>query len=466
MAKETMKNSTVKMDAPSRSLRTYLAILIVSSALYFIRVPGYSIYVFDVAFALGLTFFPQYFLRISLNYMTTIVIFAASVLASIFYCSIDNRPFDVVQALIIILRFVQMTLCMNFLYNCVRSGRLTERDFAVPTLLALLIPLWGGLLIYFTVPDLAIEFGRYAGYLDNPNTMALYVVIVTPIFFTLLRFIRLPKILSLGLITAFGLSAAYTLVVSGSNSGIVLFVIVSIIGFVRGKLAFVFLFIFSIIMLLFEAHIIEFLSAWGRDVAGSEFRGIERTGRLITSVLSGNGINDLGSGNFRDLVRRFLFNQQFQDLGRIILGLGPGQSKLLFYGMTGSGNVTVHNFYLGLFLEFGVLGAISFLALAFHTLHRFRWNWDAFRVSSGFLLASTATPVLYLPFYWAALFSTLALITLSAAKRRARLDSGYSRFEGHDRVPLGVAKKSTRLTRPRVPAVTPSRGPNGPTLLY
>jgi hypothetical protein len=447
-----MNSTAATKSGASRSLRLYLAILIVSSALYFIRIPGYSIYVFDLAFAVGLLFFPQYFLRIPLTYTSTVVIFAASVFASIFYCAIDNRPLDVVQALTIILRFIQMTLCMNFLYNCVRSGRLETRDFARPVLVALLIPLWGGLVLYFTVRDLAVEFGRYAGFLDNPNTMALYVVIVTPIFLTLWRFMRLPKLLSFSLIATFMVSAAFSMLISGSNSGIVLFLAVTIIGIVRSRWTLVFLFVLAVIVLLFEAPLTDMFLSWGRDFAKSDFRGLARTGELITSVLSGKGINDLGSGNFRDFVRQFLFNQQFQDVWRIIWGLGPGQSKLLFFGLTNISNVTIHNFYFGLLLEFGVVGALSFLAMAFQTVRRLRWNVDAFRASSGFLLASTATPALYLPFYWTTLFSTLALITLASARRRAYAASETAASAGRiasRAAPRAQAARSAGIGRER-----------------
>ena len=141
------------------TLRIYMMTLIVCASLYFLRVPGTSVYIFDVVWLIGLALFPRHFLRMPLANYLALVAFSTATFASIWYVAFDGRPIDLLQAFIILMRFTQMAICANFLYNCARAGGIMPRDFWLPALIAILIPLWGGLALYSVSPHRHLSFG-------------------------------------------------------------------------------------------------------------------------------------------------------------------------------------------------------------------------------------------------------------------------------------------------------------------
>ncbi len=403
-------------------LRAYLATLVVCSALYFIRPPEISIYIFDIVWIAGLLAFPDKFLRMPRSISLALVLFALAMICSIVYVILERRPLDPGQALVILLRFSQMVICANFFFNCARSQRLEARDFVIPALLALLIPLWGGLALYWTAPDLAIVFDRYAGYFGNPNSLSLFIVVSTPIFFALLRFGLLSKPQTYTLMLAYLASAAYSLTLAGSNSGLLLFLVVLTLSFVGSLRGAVFMLVAALMGYLTLTAIEGYVLPWAQQMVLSDFAGSRRTGSLIISLLQGSDFSELGSQSYRFYIEDYLFGQQFADTWRVLWGLGPGQSKSLTYIFDGN-TVTIHNFYKAIFLEFGILGTISFALLAILTFKRFPWKYETWLLFSGFLLASLGTPVLYLPFFWAPLFAALAALTMASHRQQRSNDA-------------------------------------------
>ena len=275
----------------------------------------------------------------------------------------------------------------------------------------------GGLLLYLANPDAAIVFNRYAGYVDNPNAMALYIVVVTPVFFGLLRARVLPNYLSYPLIGIFFLTSLQSLVLAGSFSGMILFFIVIATTFLKSIKAVLLaaagaLAIYLTIQLFEHAVIL-----WAQDMAKSDFAGFRRTGNLILNVFFGFNTAELGSMSYRLQTQEFIFHKQFSDLFSIILGLGPGQSKLLIQQVDGN-SVTIHNFYLRVFAEFGILGSLAFIAMVYAFFRRYTWQYSSLRIVSGILLASMGTPALYLPFFWMPPLAAVAAMTLFARRLR------------------------------------------------
>lgn len=392
-------------------LSGYVMTLVVCSALYFIRPDQISFYIFDVLWLLGLLAFPRYFLRMPRECYFSMAIFYAASFISILYCEIEGRPLDPVQALVELARFTQMAVVANFFFNCARADVVFERHLITPALISILIPLLGGLLLYAVAPEQAMTFNRYSGYLDNPNSLALYVVVSTSIFFALMRIGDFSRLVSLGLVAGFLVTAVYSLVQSGSNSGIFLFlftIIISIVNSLRKAafLSFVLLFAYT-----FTTPIVNVLLDLAQAWSGSDVTGLSRISRMLFSLIQGYGVNELGSYSYRVEVRDHLFEQQFQGALRVLVGLGIGQSKNLIFVMDGN-SVTVHNFYLHIFVEFGLLGVFAFSFFVFVFLRRYMWNIDAVRLFSGFLIASIGTPILYLPFYWVPLFAAFAALTI------------------------------------------------------
>lgn len=405
-----MTVSVARSRGVKLTLRAYTMTLIVCASLYFLRAPGISIYIFDAVWLLGLAVLPRHFLRMPRATFLALVAFLTATLMSILYVSIDSRPSDPLQAVIILMRFTQMAICANFFYNCVRSGELAPRDFLVPALIALLIPLWGGLVLYQLQPDMAVVFNRYAGYFGNPNSMSLYIVVAASVFCALMRFKLVPRWTTYPLFMVFFATAAYSLMLTGSNSGMLLFFVVTTIAFSGSARGVVFVGLAAVALFVFVEVLPNIILPWASDLMKSEFAGWRRTGNLIVVILDGRDLDQLGSQSYRDEVKDYLFDQQFADLRRVIIGLGPGQSKNLVYIVDGF-TVTIHNFYLLMFLEFGILGSACFVALAFLSFYRFHWNFAALLMFSGFLLALLATPMLYLPYFWVPLFAGLAGLT-------------------------------------------------------
>lgn len=391
-------------------LRAYTITLIICSALYFIRVPGLSIYIFDAVWLVGLALFPQQFLRMpSANYLSLIG-FTTATIVSIAYVAIDSRPIDIAQAIIITIRFMQMAICANFFYNVVHLRQLEARDLLMPALIAILIPLWGGLTLHAIAPSQTIVFNRYAGYFGNPNSLALYVVVSSSVFYSLMRFQLMPRLIAYPLMLAFVVTAAYSMMLSGSNSGMLLFGIVTVIAFTSTLRSAIFLALATAFFFLWLAALKGMILPWALDLMSSDFAGWRRTGTLIVAMFEGTDFNQLGSQSYRNEVESFLFHEQFSDSFRVIFGLGPGQSKYLIYMVEGL-TVTIHNFYLLIFLEYGVFGSAFFVMMALLAFHRYRWTYQVLLMFSGFLLASSGTPVLYLPFFWVPLFAALAGLT-------------------------------------------------------
>tara|TARA_R110000851_G_scaffold85842_1_gene186481 strand:+ start:224 stop:1474 length:1251 start_codon:yes stop_codon:yes gene_type:complete len=399
------------------SLRAYTITLILSSALYFLRAPGVSIYIFDLIWFFGLALFPRYFLRMPrANYLSLIALSAATFL-SVCYAGIDNRPIDPIQAVIILMRFIQMSICANFFYNCVRAGKLLPRNFLFPALFALAIPLLGGLALYLFFPGMAVVFNRYSGYLGNPNFLALYVVVSAPVFYVLMRFELMPRWSTLPITSIFFSTASYSLMLTGSNSGMLLFVFVTMIALLTTFLGRVLLILLVVVFLMFVLSLQNAILPWALDMMNSDFAGWRRTGNLMVVILEGFDLDQLGSSTYRDEVQVYLFEQQFSDFRRILVGLGPGQSKHLTYFVDGL-TVTIHNFYLLIFLEFGVLGTACFTAVSYFSFNRYQWGTTTLLIFSGFLVASFGTPALYLPFFWVPLFAALAGLTQTNVMNR------------------------------------------------
>lgn len=405
-----MTVSVARSRGVKLTLRAYTMTLIVCASLYFLRAPGISIYIFDAVWLLGLAVFPRHFMRMPRANYLALVAFSTATFMSILYVSIDSRPSDPLQGVIVLMRFTQMAICANFFYNCVRSGELTPRDFLIPALIALLIPLWGGLVLYQLQPDMAVAFNRYAGYFGNPNSLSLYIVVSASVFYALMRFKLVPRWSTYPLVLVFISTAAYSLMLSGSNSGMILFFVVNAIAFLNSARGAVFLGLAAAAFFASMGELQDIILPWALDLMNSEFAGLRRTGTLIVIVLEVRDLDQLGSHSYRNEVEDYLFDQQFADLRRVIIGLGPGQSKNLVYIVDGF-MVTIHNFYLLMFLEFGILGSACFVALAFLSFYRFHWNFATVLMFSGFLLALSGTPMLYLPYFWVPLFAGLAGLT-------------------------------------------------------
>lgn len=401
------------------SLRTYLMILIMCAALYFVRIPGMSVYIFDAVWGVGVVLFPRLFLQMPRMNYVSLFGFSTAAIASVWYTSIDGRPIDIPQAIIIMMRFIQIAICTNFFYNVVRSGRLEARDFLLPALIAILIPLWGGLALHMVVPSQTVVFNRYSGYFGNPNSQSLYVVVSSSVFYSLMRFWLISRSISYPLMLAFFVPAVYSLMLSGSNSGMLLFIIVTVIAFIGSLRSAILLGLSVALLVLWLAALKETLLPWALDMMSSDFAGWRRTGTLIVAMFEGIELNQLGSQSYRDEVQAYLFNQQFQDFLRVIFGLGPGQSKYLTYLVDGF-TVTIHNFYLLIFLEYGIFGSACFVVMTLLAFHRFLWTFETLLMFSGFLLASSGTPVLYLPYFWVPLSATLAGLTAAHLSRRKR----------------------------------------------
>lgn len=392
------------------SLRAYTITLILSASLYFLRFPGISVYIFDVIWLFGLALFPRLFLRMPrANYLSICALSTATFL-SICYVEIDKRPLEPIQAIIILMRFLQMTICANFFYNCLIGGKIVPRDFLFPALISLLIPILGGLALYQISPEMAVTFNRYSGYFGNPNSLSLYVVVSASVFYALMRLELVPRWTSFTLKLIFFAVSSYSLMLTGSNSGMLLFIVVTMIAFLSSLRGVVFLFLGVGVLFLFILPLQNAILAWAFDMMNSDFSGLQRTGNLIVVLFEGLELDRLGSSAYRDEVKDYLFEQQFRDLGNVLVGLGVGQSKNMMY-IIDSTSVTIHNFYLLIFLEFGLLGSVCFAVLSFLTFNRFHWDAVALLAFSGFLLASSGTPVLYLPFFWVPLFAVLAGVT-------------------------------------------------------
>lgn len=413
-----MTDSVARSRDITLSLRAYTMALIICSALYFLRPPGISVYIFDAVWFLGLVAFPRYFLRMPMANYFGLVGFSAATFLSVWYVGIDGRPIDLAQAVIILMRFMQMAICANFFCNCIRSGELTPRDFLVPAMIALLIPLWGGLALYQVRPSMAVVFNRYSSYLANPNSLSLYVVVSSSVFYALMQFKLVPRWSTYPLVLFYFATAAYSLMLSGSNSGMLLFVVVTTIAFSGSLRGAVFLVIAAVVFFQVVGALQDAILPWALELMNSEFAGWRRTGTLMVVMFEGMDMDQLGSQSYRDEVEAYLFEQQFSDFRRILIGLGPGQSKYLTYLVDGL-TVTIHNFYLLMFLEFGVVGSACFASVAFLSLYRFHWSYRTLLMFSGFLLASSGTPVLYLPFFWVPVFAGFAGLTQTHVLSRA-----------------------------------------------
>ncbi|WP_297758796.1 hypothetical protein [uncultured Shimia sp.] len=342
-------------------------------------------------------------------------LFYAACIASVLFVSVDNRPLDLLQAIVILMRFTQIVICANFFYNCTKVLSISPRDVFVPALISVLLPVWGGLVLYFFMPDLAIIFNRYAGYLGNPNTLSLFIVATAPAVYAFGQLNIISKRNFFVVLFVYFTTSAYSLVLSGSNSGILLFLFVTVLsfsGFRRGPI--VFLLGATLLYLFLDVFSIALLQL-SYEMQDSSFKGLNRTAKLIVALIEGLDISQLGSHTYRDDVQSFLFEQQLSDFRRVFLGMGPGQSKNLVFIRDGF-TVTVHNFYLLLFLEYGVLGAILFVSMLFVFFQRFFWKYKSMLLFSGFFIASAGTPVLYLPFFWTPLFSVLAGITILSTR--------------------------------------------------
>lgn len=400
--------STFRRQRTSSSLRFYAMTLTLSSTLYFIRFPETSIYVFDTVWLAGMVGFPRKFFRMPrMNYFALILL-TVCMASSLIYASLQDRLADPIQPVIILMRFTQMVVTANFFINCANSEQLLRRDFVGPAQIALFIPICVGLLLYWAAPDYVVVFNRYAGYFSNPNSMALFLVVSVSVFLTIMKLYSFPKMSNYALLLTFFGLAAYSLLLTGSNSGLILFtaivVLYSISHALRHKV-FLSLTVAGALIatLVFENYILS----WAEELLARDFIGWQRTGRLIINISQGLGLSELGSLSYRESVENYLFGQQLSEVGRVFLGLGPGQSKSYVFGLDGN-SVTIHNFYKLIFLEYGLIGFGSFLALAVVTFKRFRWNVQTLLLSSGYLVALLGTPLLYLPFFWVPLFSVWA----------------------------------------------------------
>jgi hypothetical protein len=318
---------------------------------------------------------------------------------SLMIAAFDVRPFSLQNAMVILLRIFQAFVLLNFMLRVTLSGIVRDEFVKYGVIVAIIWPLVLGLVIYSVKPEYVIAFNRYAGIFANPNGLAAFIVISQSVFASCLIFFRFSLLTSVGLSVVFYLVSLYSLVLSGSNSGIVLFLIGSSLIVVRKWQFSAVLFVFLMILVPFQDEVIALLREWSSEIIDSEFSGLKRTGLLALRLIDGDKLAEAGSGAYREQIKDFLINAYLQSPVRILFGLGPGQSASLYSASFGD-NVTIHNFYAMFPVEFGLFGVVTFCAALYFSIYRVGFGWGGFVTFSGYFLACLASPILYLPFYY------------------------------------------------------------------
>lgn len=383
----------------ANALEIFVLFLVLSSTFYLLRIFGTSIYLFDVLFFYGIFRFHRFFLVLDSRFTIALIAFLASFLISLMLAAFDVRPFSLQDAAVIFLRMLQAFLLLNFTLRVAASGLVRGGIVKYSVLIAIIFPLMFGLTVYLSKPEYVVVFNRYAGLFANPNGLAAFVVISQAVFVSCLVFFRFSLPASIGLSAVFYLLAISSLILSGSNSGIVLFLIgSSLIVARKGGASLLFI---GLLMILvpFQDEVMALLKGWAYEIADSEFSGLKRTGLLALRLIDGDKLAEAGSGAYREQIKVFLIDAYLQSPMRILFGLGPGQSASLYSASFGD-NVTIHNFYAMLPVEFGVFGVLTFCASLYFSIYRVGFRGFGFLIFSGYFLACLASPILYLPFYY------------------------------------------------------------------
>lgn len=391
-----------------------LYLLTISSTTYFIRIYPYSIYMFDIILLLSVVYLHRFIIINPYVILSGIFLIVSSGV-SIFLFSTSLASFDFPRVVSGAMRYVQLFIAPSCFLIYIR--RLSNRgilEYINIIYITISIPIYTGLLIFYISPGYAISFHRYSGYFGDPNMMALYIVIVTPL--ALFAISNKSKPTRIIYFILFFIPSIYSLMLSGSNSGSILFIIVLIIHLVTNFRGAILLIIFSCIVFI-NVNIVEgMIFNIYIYMQNASFWGVERFSKLLYVVLGFGNLSELGSEVFRKQIQVYLTNEYLSSIYNIIFGLGFGQSPNITSMHFVRQTVTIHNGYYVFLIEFGVLGCIFLFFAFYYSIGIFIKSRKSIMIVSGYLLALVGIPALYLPFYWAPVI--LCLITQYVLDKR------------------------------------------------
>lgn len=395
-------------------LRISPALFSLLAVAYFLRVGASSIYIFDAAFLILIVGFLASARSIPARLGPVVFLFllflTANAVALSYGAVLGYHHGELKDFAAPIYRYSQIILCL-IVYSTVatpleNADKLIRRLTYIAT-----IPLAYNALGFVIRPDAVLVFGRASSYLDNPNTFGAYICAVSPFFGACFADPK-ASILSRREKLAVGGLLIMSLITAGSNS----YWILSITGFLAGALAMFrhnnagFSFrrlttIFGSTLLVAGVAAVAFMQI---DLDNTEIRGLVRTAELFQSVFFGESLTRLGSGELRDELQQLALQHLSENPLAAVLGIGIGQSPFVLERIVGD-FVTVHNAYIVLPMEIGLLGTMSFFLALLVCWGRSGYGIHSGCAIIGYLLAMMATPHVYLPFLWYLIPASLGL---------------------------------------------------------
>lgn len=396
-----------KQSKPANKL--YL-IFILSVILFVFRVPGLSFYIFDVIWFYLIVKFIMKSKSVNSFVTISIVIFLILALINLLH-GIFLYSFEV---------SLSNFLAAVYRYTCVLSLPFICRYFFSDldwefklrfTAYISVIPLVYCIVMLKLNPELVLKFSRAISYFNDPNVFGAYISAVVIPLLVICLFNNHKKIFFIG----FSLSI-YNLIYIGSISYWLLSLgsfisSIFIMSFYLGKSTMNIKQLFLGFILVFLAY--STIQTLPFDYE-SDNRGINRTITLIKTIYEGYNISDLGSGNTRNQLMSDSLD--LIESNSLIFGTGLGQSQFIMGNE--SGNYTqVHNSYVNLAAEMGLLGGVAFIFWLIYVLF---WEFKIMKTSrvklassvailSSFLISSFALPHIYMPYFYLSVIFALTL---------------------------------------------------------
>lgn len=368
--------------------------------LYFLHLPGVSLYIYDLFLILTIFYLLSKSKVVSYSSAIFLISFiSVSLFIAIYSIYKYNHDFRYLDFFARLYRY-SFILVIPLLFSEIGRDKEQKNITKVFFFFALIPVIYNDFMIFFA-SDYVMVFGRASSYFENPNTFGAYMcTVVMPMTAICFRLGYSKLIVFLSFLFSF-----IALVYIGSNSYWILSLasffgsLVIMNGTKLSTKAIVGILSLLVILFLFLIYLFSNLDY----LMNSEIAGLKRTAKLMDTLIGGDNINDLGSGNFRkdiELVAWFLiFDNMF------IFGTGLGQSPAIIISYLYH-NVTAHNAFIVALLENGVVGfSIFFGFFLFYTFKVYRDNIIGdinkrivYVSFYSYLLACIATPNVYLPF--------------------------------------------------------------------
>lgn len=361
------------------SKKTVDIILFYSIFLYF---PLFRIN--ETSFYIGVIFFIIYLLvkfqSPGIRLSTSNVIFFICLNAINLISFIFGNQYDLNQ---FIISTLQINLSLIFLVAVMEMDfNISRKNFLV----ALMLPIYVGLIFFFLGMDDVMLFGRFSGFFGNPNYLGIYIVVVLPII--IFCSTGVPLFFRLSLLIA---PLLLSVVLSGSFSQVFLFMLFSLFSFGlvlwREKWRWFDLFqiiVTASLLVIFSFSVLNYLNSFDNLVS------IDRFYNFLTGE---NG--SLGSINERSVLNKLAIDEIINSNDLYFMGNGYGMSRYSIPTLDGE-NLSPHNFFLASILDVGFAGTLVYFLIIYTAFKNKINNAEGVIIFFAFVSSFFVTPYTYL----------------------------------------------------------------------